>query len=143
MAGFRVVLASLEEVDVPQATAYEVEIDGSLRLECDGRSCAAFGGGEWVAVKAIGQQLVPDWPPDGMASLLLELTELLAVRWGHYDHDMSDVAELSSAAFNDTDRLLDAVLRSVGAESDPNLRSEAAAVVERHVDRWSADRGDH
>ena len=91
-------------------------------------------------MEAIGHRLAPDWPPDGLSSLLLELAELLGVRWGHSVHTMPNAAELSSAAFDDSDRLLDAVLRAVGAEGSPNLRAEAAAVLDRHVDRWSADR---
>lgn len=40
-----------------------VEVDGSVRLECDGRTVAELGGGEWVAVEAIGEQLTPDGLP--------------------------------------------------------------------------------
>src|SRR5262245_31703947 len=89
MLGFRITKIDGTTSTI-ESDGYTVEDSGDLVISGGASELLRCRAGEWVLVDALGSRLAPEWPPDDLDLLVLSVAEVLAVRYGHYVHELRD-----------------------------------------------------
>ncbi len=124
MAGFRVVLADTNVLDVPQAAEYVVTDDGALVLRTGAHELLRLPAAGWLEVCAVAVG-----PPPNVASLLAELCVDLGFCLPPEEYD-----RLRDAPPRAVDAFTDAVFVAEGLDPrlDTRLRRQVRERVVRH-----------
>ena len=113
MHGYRIVRGESSS-EFLQAEEYQVGDDGALTLFGGGESLQRWRAGEWLLVDEIGVRRADRWPPIGLDQLVDRVAIDLALRFGHYVHELRHPTVLQDWRCNDLDSMVLALLDAIG-----------------------------